>query len=150
MNTHITLWEVVARVESANHDFAIRFEDGYYNRRLKNGWDESILSRIRTANKCSRATAQMIYCSSWGAVQIMGFNLYNRNGMDWSVGKFMATETIQRQQFNRFLKENKLDHYTPERLAQDVEARRHFAKTYNGSYDYAVLLKHSLDFYGVK
>lgn len=146
----VTLWDIVARVESANHLYAIRFEDGYYNRRLRNGWDETILKRIRTANQCSRATAQMIYCSSWGAVQIMGFNLYNANGMEWSVGKFMATETIQRQQFERFLRENKLIDYTPELLARDLEARRRFAKTYNGSYDYAVLLQHSLDYYGVK
>lgn len=145
------MFQIIGLIESNHHQYAIRFEHEYFNRRLAKGWKEEIIARIRKANECSRRTAQMIYSSSWGSVQIMGFNLYHgENCLTRSVGEFMNDLELQEKEFNRFLRNAKLDKYTPEELANDAEARRRFAKTYNGAESYADLINNSLKHYGVK
>ncbi|WWT37826.1 endolysin [Enterobacteria phage PRDavocado] len=146
-----TLWDIISRVESNGNLKALRFEPEYYQRRMAQGdWNNSIIQNIRAANKCSLGTARMIYCSSWGAVQIMGFNLYLDGAFNLSVAHFMENEAYQVNEFRRFLLKNGLTEYTPERLASDKAARVKFAKVYNGAESYADLILQACQFYGVK
>lgn len=146
-----TLWDIISRVESNGNLKALRFEPEYYQRRMARGdWNNSIIQNIRAANKCSLGTARMIYCSSWGAVQIMGFNMYQTGGFRGSVAAFLNDEAWQVNEFRRFLVKNNLTEYTPERLAQDKAARVKFAKVYNGAESYADLILQACQFYGVK
>lgn len=148
---NITLWDIIARVESNNHLGAIRFEPDYYAKRMQRGdWVGSIITRIREQNKCSLGTARMIYCSSFGAVQVMGFNLYHNNTLSFSVAKYLNDEALQVNEFRRFLKNNALTHYTPELLKVSHDARIHFAKVYNGAVSYAELLNNAINYLGVK
>ncbi len=147
----LTLWDIIARVESNNNLEALRFEPEYYQRRVaRNDWDNTIIQNIRAANACSLGTARMIYCTSWGAVQIMGFNLYNAGGFKFSVAKFLAGEHYQVNEFRRFLKGNSLTHYTPEILKISEDARIHFAKVYNGASSYAGLILSAINYLGGK
>src|SRR5574337_403618 len=70
----ISLAEVIARVESNDDSRALRFEPGVFSNSL--AARHEILERIMLANACNRNTARMIYATSWGRFQIMGFNLY--------------------------------------------------------------------------
>lgn len=81
------LASIVARVESAGNQWAMRFEPAVYDRPpFPPAWDACV-----KANRCSRATGKAILSMSWGLYQIMGFNLYDRKiGLDVPVGVFMS------------------------------------------------------------
>ena len=70
----IFLSDVVAQVESGRRVEAVRFEKGDY---LGFGCRQDVLRKIIARNpSCSPETAGMIYWTSWGLFQLMGFNLY--------------------------------------------------------------------------
>jgi len=70
----ILLETVIARVESADKPYAIRFEDGLY--RNPAAWIRQPTVAIAHANACTQATALAIACTSYGLFQILGATLY--------------------------------------------------------------------------
>ena len=126
----VTTYEIIRRIESSDFPMAMRFEPSVYAR---DGASEQIVKRIMKYNRCSRATAKMIYATSWGGTQIMGFNLYHPNyGLSISVGEFLNSEDAQRALFNLFCAANNID-FSVEQLAQSNVLRDRFARFYNGS-----------------
>lgn len=142
-----TIADVIAIVESANNQNAIRFEPLTYNNN-QNTYNNTIANIIKIHN-CSEGTARMIYCSSWGKYQIMGFNLYNVASCNCaqSVINYCNNNGIQDMTFFNFLKSVHLDPniYTPQALAQSSQLRQAFGKVYNGNGPaYEVVIKAAL------
>lgn len=149
----LSLADLVAYIESRGSNSAIRFEPDTYNK-FTNGAPipkeaSVILARIRTANNCSIHTAAMIYSSSWGKFQLMGFNVYADVDYSRPVGEFLCCQTDQNARFAAFLKRNGLFNYNPAMLAQDQAQRSHFAMAYNGSIDYANAIIGALKYFGI-
>lgn len=138
------LYDVIARVESGDvnkQQYAMRFEPGVYARPK---FVQDIIARIAKYNQCSQATAKMIYSTSWGACQMMGFNLYDP-AFEYtkSVGEFMSSPLDQQATFVRFIRRKGIN-YDVQSLADMPAMRRQFALTYNGSFEYAQRIVESL------
>src|SRR5579859_4402220 len=71
------LARIVSETESSHSPLAVRFERKAFNNITNRGEITPVLSRIMTYNHCSQDTARMIYSTSWGMYQEMGFNIYN-------------------------------------------------------------------------
>ena len=99
----IKIAKIIAEVESNSFQYAIRFEPHIYIF-LKNRKNPQILKKIVELNKCSYETAKMIYSSSWGMYQIMGFNIYMK-GYYKSIGEFLASKDEQYNVLQEFLKQ---------------------------------------------
>lgn len=150
---NLTLSELIRRIESRDTTSAVRFEPSTYNKfavvnpniskAAKEIWD-----RIALVNKCSRATAAMIYSSSWGAHQIMGFNLY-ADDFPMPVGEYLVSQSAQEGRFLAFVKRNGLQDFTPEILAKSHEMRLKFAMKYNGSIAYEQPMLAALAHFGI-
>lgn len=126
----LTFPELIARVESAGRYDAMRFEPLTFARWLAWRSSRATLARIMLANRCSAPTAHVIACTSWGAFQIMGFNLYSENIACGSVGNFLASKTAQLTQFAKFCEQNHCV-YTLDDM-HDESKRLAFARVYNG------------------
>jgi hypothetical protein len=135
----IGLFDIIAGVESNNRPDAIRFEPDYYERRMTGNADtfaENILANIIQANRCSRGTAKMIYCTSFGATQIMGCNLYSAPlRLTVSVGCLLNDPMTQRLLFYTFVADRGIN-FTLPIMAANPAAREAFARKYNGSLNY--------------
>ncbi len=68
----ITLAQCIAQVESSGNPFAVRFEPALFN-----GSAQFLSIQDRLPAWADEQTQRMINCTSWGAFQIMGFNLYD-------------------------------------------------------------------------
>lgn len=90
----------------------------------------------------------MIYSASYGAVQMMGFNLYGLCGYTKTVTEFLASQADQELILHKFLAANHLSDYSPEFLAVNKAERLVFAKTYNGSIDYNAPMELALKHFG--
>ncbi len=130
-----TLAAVVRRVESSDGAAVMRFEpacyqavvagkaEGVYARNVT-----GILDSIVHANLCSAATAQMIFATSWGEYQFMGFLLYSSElDWNWPLVDFLADQNKQDTVFARWCARNGFDARNP--LPADLER---FARLYNG------------------
>lgn len=149
----LSLADLIARIESRGSNVAIRFEPLTYNK-FSNPANVPkaaavIVDRIRAANCCSMATAAMIYSSSWGKFQLMGFNIYADADLSRPIGEFLASPSVQLDAFGAFLKRNGLSNYNPTTLAQDQIARQKFAITYNGSIAYVDQIVAALKYFGI-
>lgn len=158
----MNLFNLIAWVETRGNFKSFRFEPATYAKLLLFRTDSQklIIQKIVDCNGgasgCSWHTALIIYSSSWGAVQIMGFNLYGPvcnymgNVSDFlqnvSVKSDGATVVFSNQEtaFNRFILSLKLDGATPENLASHAALRRAFALEYNGSPDYMSCISEAL------
>jgi hypothetical protein len=140
-----SLYNVIALVESSNNNFAMRFEPGIYARPTFNS---AIIQRIVAINRCSQATAKVIYSTSWGAIQMMGFNLYDP-AFEYgkSVGEYMNNQLDQQAIFIRFCRRKNIM-IDPIDLAASHAARNQFALMYNGSGEYEKPLIASLKHFG--
>ncbi len=100
--------KVIARVESLENPLAVRFEPHIYGainvRRVGR-----LLVQIADIHKCNTETAKVIYSTSWGQYQIMGFNLYSL-GYSQTVWEFLFFEQDQDQVFYKFVKPFELKH----------------------------------------
>lgn len=138
-----TLFDVIALVESKCNFQAIRFEPVTYAAILvsqKSSEKSKILKRIQDIHACSWHTAMAIYSTSYGAIQLMGFNLYFGNRYNKTVFDFAQDSLDQKLQFSMFLGNINMGMVTPEQLAADWQLRKKFALRYNGSEDYTVPL----------
>jgi len=120
----------LALVESSGNQWALRFEPAMHAR---GAWADhvDIIARIVSANHCSIATAQVIFCTSFGRYQIMGGNLYSRCMLHASVGEYMASPDFQDQTLSAFLGALGFNG-TAADLVSDPQRLRAFALFYNG------------------
>jgi len=149
--TGVQLNDLIGWIESKNDFKAFRFEPVVYAR-LSRFTDDSrplLLQRIVNANNCSFGTARMIYSTSWGAYQIMGFNLYGQ-ALDCKakIADLLGDQMIQSLMFDRFLKTINADGMTPRALALSPLARERLALKYNGSREYLVPMVGALRHFG--
>lgn len=131
------LADLIAGVES-NHDlYAIRFEPKVYMRIATQSPSGAIL-RIAKINQCSLSTARMIYSTSWGAWQLMGFNWYALGFSSPITSIFVpnACHEIQEHFFFEFLTSIGKNDTLANIMASD-ESLNMFALKWNGSTAYA-------------
>ena len=157
------LFNLIAWVETKCNFKAIRFEPVVYAKVLafRSAAAKAIIARIIDCNSCSWHTALMIYSSSWGAAQIMGFNLYGPtcaymgNVVDYlSEGKAAGYEgsivlSNQEKTFDSLLATLGLTGATPQTLAIHAALRRQFAMDYNGSAKYMGALLDALKHFDI-
>jgi hypothetical protein len=144
-----SLFDVIAWVETKGNSKLQRFEPAVYAKILasRNDVQQSIIARIQAVNLCSWNTALVIYSTSYGATQIMGFNLYADQMLPYfNVADILNDPILQHSQFGDFVNWQKLNS-APVLLA-DPGARLAFAKKYNGDPAYADLIKAALIHYG--
>lgn len=146
----VSLFDVIAWVESKNNPHAMRFESAVYVH-LSQGpgaWMQSILDKITKIHSCSHGTAMMIYSTSFGATQIMGFNLYD--GLyAGDVASFMSDPIAQVVAFDSFCAAKHVKCSVTD-IAGYPMVRTHFAKIYNGNADaYAAQIVYALQHFGI-
>lgn len=162
----LDIFDLIAQVETKRNFQAFRFEPDVYARISASRTDaqKDIIAKIIDAHggpaNCSWHTALAIYSTSYGAVQLMGFNLYGPVcGFDESTISFMlpgedgilpaSVELCQRVNFSHLLVSMKLDKATPENLASSAALRDLFAITYNGSTAYAAAIVVALQHFAI-
>jgi hypothetical protein len=127
------LASVIAQIESSGRPGAFRFEPGAFDGHVTNE-TELVIARL---NFCDDASARIIYASSFGLFQIMGFNLYAAP-ISWG-GTILAylndSGTDQYWTFKKFLQSRGIDLLLGQ-LLSDPQKMDAFAKTYNGSLAY--------------
>jgi hypothetical protein len=138
MSKFNSLEAIIADIESAGNNFAMRFEPGVYARTQIQTRYGNMIDAAKLRNRCSRETAKIICSVSWGRFQIMGFNLYDQLGLNYpfSVGQFMSDADAQAQLFRQFCEARKI-YYSVLELQSNPAAVTRFAKIYNGSTAYA-------------
>ncbi len=145
------LFDLIAWIETKNNPEGIRFEPATYLR-LTTGvmtpMHTVICQKIMDIHQCSLHTAQIIFCSSFGAIQLMGFNLYGTCHYDRSIVHFMTNVDDQQNVFNSFLRAIKLDHYSITDLQSNNSARLDFSMKYNGSIAYREPMMDALRHFG--
>lgn len=132
-----SLLRVIKLIESSNNMGAIRFERKVFNRITDAGYTPA-LSNIQKANHCSSDTARAIYSMSWGAYQIMGFNLYGDLKLSIPIFDYLKDYCMQDELAWAFINDVKKIGYSVDELKNDEIKRNHFAVTYNGSSNYAI------------
>lgn len=91
----------------------------------------------------------MIYSTSWGAAQMMGFNLYGSLEYKRPVWEFGDDQIAQVAMFELFCKQKGIE-FTADALATNPADRSLFARKYNGDTEaYSAMLKMSLHHYGL-
>lgn len=145
----VTIAQVVGFVESRNWPFALRFEPTVFSRSEK---DQKTIRAILYANNCSLKTAEVIYSTSWGEYQIMGFELYGDVGYSRPIAQFMAHDSEQFSAFSTLLVLDGFSELTPRDLLDDSVLIK-FARAYNGQANvvqYSMRLSDALNHFGVK
>lgn len=134
----ISLFDVISWVETKQNEKAIRFEPKVFA-------EKSFLDHTFTASSechaiqaahpgCSYGTARMIYSTSYGAAQVMGFNLYGRHcGYTKSIVDFMCDAIAQKDVFDKLIASMGLEHISPAALSLSAATREHFGRVYNGN-----------------
>lgn len=153
---NVSLSDVIAWIESRGNPRAIRFEPLVFSRLTTGAMTPAhaaIVARIVKIHACSIPTAQVIYSTSWGLYQLMGFNLYADDSVNctaMNVVSFCETPLEQTRVFNEFVSREAID-YTPQHLAQEFVWRERFAAIYNGdTQDYTVEIVASLQHFGLQ
>lgn len=127
----VSLFDVIAWVESKNCPHATRFEPKLFDHVCNGGAvSGDVLTTIKSIHNCSDMTARTIYCTSYGAVQIMGFNLYDGHFAGDFVS-FLCDPVAQFAAFDAFVDARKIN-YSVDDLCKSVDFRMDFAKKYNG------------------
>jgi hypothetical protein len=150
MTQTIDTADVIAYVESKGDQYAFRFEPGTFATTANpHPAQIEILNRIQKIHSCSTATARVLYSSSFGLYQIMGFNLYADNsGVTGTAFAFMNDPIAQTVFFKAFLNTKGLI-VTPQTLAESPQVRTHFGTVYNGNgVAYGAAIAQALRHYG--
>jgi hypothetical protein len=135
MNNSIGLTDVIAWVESKGDPYAFRFEPATYaNLANPSAVQKGIIATIQTIHNCSYESAKVIYSSSFGKYQIMGFNLFApKLSLCESAFKFMGDSATQDAMFTKLIASMALSSLTPDTLASSLWNRQHFGAIYNGN-----------------
>lgn len=121
--------------ESDGNYRALRFERKTFNSITDRG-TTPVLIAIARINKCSIDTARVIYSTSFGAYQIMGFNLYNGLGLTVDISTYLWDEKTQDNMYDKFVTQNDIS-YSVSDLKSNNEKLMRYAIRYNGSSVYA-------------
>jgi len=118
-----SLADLIAQVESAGNQFAVRFESAY----VPNG-----VNVLNMARKCqiSQSTAYTLCKMSFGLFQIMGSNLVGM-GLQVSPIEYCSDSIMQVDFFNRYCIANHIN-FTLDEILNDETKRKQFAHNYNG------------------
>ena len=127
------LCKVIAEIESSGSARALRFEPRVY--RVYSLSHKSITDIVAAIHNCSHDTANVIAATSFGAYQIMGFNLYTF-GYRKSIFDFVASVADQLEYFDAFLTRSNIN-FTLDHLLKTPHDLMRFAYLYNGSEVYA-------------
>jgi hypothetical protein len=131
-----TLAAIIRAVESSNNYSALRFEPGMYA--LANPGMAG-LSLCMQKNACNDETAKVLLSMSFGAYQIMGFNLWGGLNCEQSAASFLNDAIAQDNVFSAFLDKNDIA-YSWAEMKVNPACLNHFAVNYNGSGSYALTL----------
>lgn len=135
------LCAIIRRDESNDNPFAMRFERRTFNNVTNDGRITPVLARIMTIHHCSQDTARVIYSTSWGAFQLMGFNLYNSKfGYSGTVASFLNDTDAQEDMYALFLQDDGIN-WVWDDLKNDETKLAQFAVKYNGSTDYVTAMQ---------
>lgn len=148
----VNLTDVIAWVETKDNCKLFRFEPATYAKlsTAQNDVQKQILSSIQKANLCSLSTALMIYSTSWGRCQLMGFNLYAPQvGCVETIADVLANQTHEQDTYFTKLVNWQNLVLTPQQLSVPAE-RLFFARKYNGADSYADLIKASLTHFNLE
>ena len=153
MSLPITVDQVIAYVESKGDSFAYRFEPlTFASTQNTNGKTamQQILANIVKVHNCSYQSARVIYSSSFGRYQIMGFNLYGQLNVQKGFGEFMADNNLQDLAFNTFLKQKNIANITVDDMVNS-DVRIKFGNIYNGNgTDYSKAILNAMLHFGIK
>lgn len=139
------LASVIKAIESGGNPRALRFEPGVY------AWDVSVYDREATVRKigllhrCSMATAHILFSTSFGQYQEMGFNLWDASRPLISADEFTfrSDTALQDKAFADFLAARGIAYELADMLA-DPAKLEHFVEVWNGPGnvdDYAALIR---------
>lgn len=126
---------VIKAIESGNNPHAVRFEPAAYQ-----DWDwVPAMDRIQLKHKCSKDTAKMLACTSFGLYQLMGVNIFDpRYPKDPEtpldppdVFAFVADVGMQDVLFEAFLRAKSINYTLNDLLSDDVKMAA-FVRAYNG------------------
>lgn len=152
MTSPIAVPDLISHIESTGFPYAYRFEPVTFAN-LRNGAmtyeHAQIVKKIQQIHLCNETSAQVIYSSSYGLYQIMGFNLYGQLNCIQPFGEFLETPNIQTLYFETLLVKMDLQNITALDLATDPDARHKFAVAYNGSSVYADAICSALQFFRI-
>ncbi len=135
----LSLAAAVRRMESSDGAAVMRFERGCLAA-LEEGRGElyalrpeEVLRQIAAANRCSPDTARMIFATSWGDYQDMGFEIYGELCLPPDpvpgIREWLADKELQDRAMARWCRLHGFDSAGP--LPGDAELAR-FARLYNG------------------
>lgn len=127
---------IVAWVESKGNPYSIRFEPEVYKNLMTGALTQAhhdLVARIIAAHSgCSFGTACMIYCTSFGKYQMMGFNIYGAPfNYKASVYNYMTDQGAQDSSFGLYIEDRGINFAVGE-LAASSDLRNEFATKYNG------------------
>jgi hypothetical protein len=148
-----TLYDLISKIESNGDLKATRFETKVFDRiaTVRTDGQKSIISNIEKSHNCSWHTALQIYSTSYGATQIMGFNLYAPFiNYDRPFVNFLIDEKEQKTAFKNFTVSKGLQDCTLESLAASHSERIKFALTYNGGKEYTTKIIETLRIFNRK
>lgn len=129
---------IISRVESANNPMAQRFERKIFNRITDQG-STNTLSAIQKANVVSSDTGRVIYSTSWGLYQIMGFNLYGM-GYAGKIHDYLLDADTQMLYYAKFVTLNNIN-FTWNQMLADNGKMVSFAIHYNGNSAYETRMR---------
>lgn len=122
-NKPTTLAELIARVESDNNQFAVRFEPAYHP-------NPDHVSTLANLAKIGYHSAEILCAFSFGYYQIMGDNLIGM-GLQCSPIEYCCLPGLQLVMFTKYCSDNNCD-YSLDDIINDQSKREDFAKKYNG------------------
>ena len=130
----LKLAQIIAAVESDNNPHAMRFEVATFQRAMDR--PEIVLRVAEQNHRCSHDTARIIYATSWGLYQIMGFNLYDPAGYEFTgdIVSYLLDEEEQLLSLQAFLERKDID-FTVQEIIDDPVRRSKFITAYNGPGD---------------
>ena len=132
-STDNTLAAIIRNVESGCRLSAIRYEPGIFASLAQVESNAPLIKKIAGINACDIETAKIIFSSSFGFWQEMGFNIYDL-GYQLSILEFWWSQSDQRNIYDAFIIKNDINFSWAEMLA-DQKKMEEFAHVYNGPAD---------------
>lgn len=132
-STDNTLAAIVRNVESGCHLYAIRYEPGIFASLAQAESNATLIQKIAGINACDIETAKIIFSTSYGLWQEMGFNIYSL-GYDLPILQFWQSQTDQRNIYDAFIKKKGINFSWAEMLTDQTKMEE-FAHVYNGPAD---------------
>lgn len=148
----LPLHDLIAWGETNANCKLFRFEPGVYGKisQVRSDSQKELITAIQLHNAISWGSALMVYSTSWGDAQLMGFNLYGpKCSYQKSVVDFLCSLDDQREMFAKFVEGDSVLNVTVAELASLPSLRLEFARHYNGADEYTHVIEASLRHFGI-